>query len=173
MPAAPTPPTSRTLNRLRRRAAARYKPQRVRLLLVAETPPLARPPDPPRYFYFENVSKHDYLFRAVVRGVLGAEPDRRGKSALLTRLRRSGVFLIDLKPDPSDPRPLSAFVQSLVRRCRQLRPKRIILIKTSVYDEAYATLVEAGLPVAGSRVPFPGWGQRARFAREFGRALDA
>ena len=159
------------LNDLRRQAAEKYKPDHVRLLLVAETPPIACPPDPPRYLYFETVSKHDDLFRGVVRAILKVEPDRDKKARLLDRLRQRGVFLIDLKPDPLDARPFAHFVPSLVKRCQQLRPDRIILVKANVFDEAFTALNSAGLPVAKVRVPFPGSGRQIEFAQKFVMAM--
>jgi hypothetical protein len=45
--------------RRRARAARRYRPEKVDLLLVAEAPPSALD----RYFYFEDVSEQDSLFR--------------------------------------------------------------------------------------------------------------
>ena len=56
----------------RRTAAARYRPDVIDLLLVAEAPPSALD----RYFYFEDVLTHDSLFRHVVEGVLGDKPTR-------------------------------------------------------------------------------------------------
>src|SRR3954467_13749513 len=58
--------------RERRRAAERYEPDVVDLLLVAEAPPSALD----RFFYFEHVTTHDSLFRYVVRGILGETPSR-------------------------------------------------------------------------------------------------
>jgi hypothetical protein len=46
----------------------------VRLLLVAEAPPAALD----RYFYFEDVPRHDSLFRYVARAIL--ESSRRGST---------------------------------------------------------------------------------------------
>jgi hypothetical protein len=76
--------------RRREEAAARYEPEHVRLLLIAEAPPAALD----RYFYFEDVGGQDSLFRYVARTVLDAEPSRGDKAALLSRLRDAGVFLI-------------------------------------------------------------------------------
>lgn len=64
-------------------------------------------------------------------------------------------------------------MDSLVRRCQQLRPSAIVLIKASVYDAAYVRLREAGLPVVGVRIPFPGSGQQRRFEEVFPQALHA
>jgi hypothetical protein len=121
--------------RQRRAAAAKqYQPDKVRLLLVAQAPPDADD----RYFYFPNVVKHDWLFRAVVRALLPhAEPTRTNKAALLAQLCDRGVFLVDLKPDPVDGSDLSQYVPALLNRIAELEPERIILIKADVYDAAY------------------------------------
>lgn len=155
----------------RARAARKYRPAQIELLLVAEAPPGVKPGEPERYFYFEDVEKHDDLFRYVVRGVLGDEPTRRGKKELLSKLRDEGVHLIDLKRDPLDGSALAGHVPDLVRSCKRLKPKRIILIKTNVYDLAFSALREAGLPVVDERIPFPGSGQQKRFEKAFARAV--
>ena len=149
------------------RAAGKYKPATVDLLLVAEAPPSALD----RYFYFADVMEHDSLFRYVVRAVLKREPTRGAKGEFLSLLKEKGTFLIDLKVDPLDASHLTEHVPDLVRRCRRLRPRKIILIKSTVYDAAYRPLREAGLPVVDERVPFPGSGQQLRFLEAFGRAL--
>lgn len=75
-----------------REAAEKYRPERVRLLLVAHAPP----DRVERYFYFEQVREKDDLFRYVVQGLFGTMPDREHKRAWLGRLRDAGVFLVDL-----------------------------------------------------------------------------
>jgi hypothetical protein len=66
----------------RRRAAEKYRPTNVKLLLITEAPPK----DPSRYFYYEEVFAHDSLFREVVRAVLAVEPTRADKPRLLELL---------------------------------------------------------------------------------------
>jgi hypothetical protein len=153
--------------RRRQRAARKYRPDHVGLLLVAEAPPAALD----RYFYFEDVATQDSLFRYVVRSILEAEPNRDNKGELLGELRDRGVFLIDLKLDPADGKSLEMEVPGLVRRVRALDPERIIVIKSSVYDLVREPLVNAGLPIIDERVPFPGSGQQRRFEEAFARAL--
>lgn len=161
----------RRARRRRERAARRYRPAQVKLLLVAEAPPGVKPGEPERYFYFEDVGKHDDLFRYVIRVVLGEDPTRSGKKDLLSKLRDDGVFLIDLKRDPIDESSLDGYVPDLVRRCKHLYPRKIILIDVDVYDVAYLDLREAGLPVVNERIPFPGRGQQKRFEKGLKRAL--
>ena len=155
---------------MRRAAARKYKPSKVRLLLVAEAPPC----DTDRYFYFEQVDRHDWLFRYVWEGLTGEKPEREGKAAHLAALRDAGVFMIDLheenisEPTIADLRPR---VPDLVERCRELRPGAIVLIKSVVYDAAYGALCDAGLPVIDERMPFPASGQQRKFLDGFRRAV--
>jgi hypothetical protein len=65
--------------RRRERAARKYRPSKVKLLLVAEAPPAALD----RYFYFEEVPQQDSLFRYVARSVLKTEPSRTNKQSYL------------------------------------------------------------------------------------------
>jgi hypothetical protein len=154
----------------RRRAAAalRWRPDRVRLLLVAEAPPSALD----RYFYFEDVTTHDSLFRHVASGVLGETPTR-DKAPYLEDLRRRGVFLLDLCPDPFTDRreAIPAAVPGLLPRIRRLAPEHVVLVGAAVYDAAYDPLHRAGVPVVGVRLPYPGSGQQRRFAEGFAEAL--
>jgi hypothetical protein len=153
----------------REKAAERYRPNTIDTLLVAEAPPAASD----RYFYFETVTSHDHLFRHVCKVVLGKAPDRAHKAAALQELKARGIFLIDLKPDPVDGSDLRLYVPDLVKRCKGLKPRRIILIKATVYEAAYDALLSAGLPVVDERVYFPSSGRQAEFEVQFARALRA
>jgi hypothetical protein len=108
-------------------------PETVRLLLVAEAPPASLD----RYFYFTDVRAHDSLFRHIASEILRQEPSRENKAELLRLLRDAGVFLIDLRLDPTDGSALAGHVPSLIRRVRRLQPHKIVLIKATVYDAAY------------------------------------
>jgi hypothetical protein len=152
--------------RRRERWARRYRPQAIDLLLVAEAPPAALD----RYFYFPDVWAHDSLFRYVVRSVLGREPDRVSKRDDLLALRAAGVFLIDLCQEPTW-KQLRDHVPSLGRRVVSLRPARIVLIKAPVHDVALSVMQATGIPVATTRVPFPGSGNQRRFEVAMAAAL--
>lgn len=154
----------------RRKAAKRYQPKKVSLLLVAEAPPC----DTDRYFYFEDVDAHDWLFRYVWEGLTGEKPgDRAHKKGQLAALRDAGVFLIDLhegnisKPKMAD---LSPCVDGLVKRAAALKPGAVILIKSIVHDAAYEALADAELPVVDERIPFPASGQQKKFLEGFREA---
>ena len=131
------------------------------------------PPDElDRYFYFPQVSKEDYLFQAVVPHLLGETPARLDKRPQLAALRDRGMFLIDLKPDPCDRRPVAASAVGLVRRAARHEPEHAILIKVDVYDHAFRLLREADVPVVDRRMPFPSTGRQTEFHTAFRAALD-
>lgn len=150
-------------------AAAKYKPASIKLLLVAEAPPCTEG----RYFYFEDVDQHDWLFRYTWEGLMGEKPDRAQKAEHLAALRDAGVYMIDLheenisQPSLTELRPK---VPGLLERCRSLKPRQIVLIKSSVYDAAFEPLREAKMPVIDERIPFPASGQQKKFLESFGRA---
>lgn len=152
----------------RQQAAENYRPDHLKILLVAEAPPAADD----RYFYFLNVSSQDHLFLNVCDVVLGKRPSRNDKSDALAELKNSGIYLIDLKPDPVDGSKLSNYVADLIRRCKELEPSNIILIKATVFDVAYTALHDAGLPVANHRIYFPSCGRQNDFRMQFRAALD-
>lgn len=158
---------SEALLRSRQEAANVYKPDRVRLLLIAHAPPS----DASRYFYFEEVGTQDALFRHVVKGLWGSIPGRSAKPAWLNRLRAEGVFLIDVLESPFDGSDLSAHVPAVLSRCQQLAPQHVILIKADVYDSCFEPLRAAGLPVVKQRVYFPGSGRQGQFESGFASAL--
>lgn len=164
-----SPPLSTAVRERRAAAAARYQPAMVDLLLVAEAHPPARTDTSTS----EEVKEHDALFGETVRALLGEEPSRK-KHAQLAELKRKGVFLIDLKPDPvSGPHEdLSPYVPDLVARAQALRPSRVILIKANVFDLAFWPLRRAGLPVVQERIPFPGSGHQRRFRERMQAALQ-
>jgi hypothetical protein len=156
----------------RQAAALKYKPSAVKLLLVAEAPPCT----PGRYFYFERVDPHDWLFRYVWEGLKKGKPDRARKAEHLGTLRDEGIYLIDLHEESiSQPTPaqLQPKVAGLLDRCRALGPRHVVLIKSIVHDVAYEPLRQAGLPVIDERIPFPASGQQRKFLESFRRALGA
>lgn len=156
------------IRELRRTAASKYKPEKIRLLLVAEAPPAADD----RYFYFEDVTSHDWLFLGVADVLLGRKPSRSDKGNALTELKDAGVFLIDLRLDPVDGTDLQKYVPDLVSRCRILSADRIVLIKATVFDAAYEALLAAGLPIVNQRVYFPSTGRQAEFRRQLSEAVS-
>lgn len=140
-------------------ARRRYKPDKIRWLLIAEAPPY----DSDRFFYFENVQTHDRLFLETMHAIYRFEcPEisipigeglcdrlpntwqlRRRKAEFLSRFKSDGFYLIDAADTPmprtatsSDKRKIiDNGVPNLLKRIRDLEAEKadIILISPRAY----------------------------------------
>ena len=161
-------------------ARSKYRPETVRVLLLAEAPPCALD----RFFYFEDVKKQDSLFLETM-GVLYPDLKKRYlargrqtelKEELLETFKADGYWLLDLCGIPTSivEGPSQKDVQSLLkildREIEKSTP--IILIKANVYDACYKELKAADYRVIDERMPFPGSGQQGVFRERFVAALQ-
>lgn len=164
-------------------ARAKYEPETIKLLFVAEAPPKL---ESKRYFYFENVREQDSLFWEMMKVLyLGDSPDismlRGRKREYLEKFRDDGCFLIDAANSPiTDSRPnakrniireaLPGLTQNIQRLVSETT--KIILITAPVYEIAALVLRADGLNIINNGVlPFPGSGQQLRFRRELSQLL--
>jgi hypothetical protein len=163
---------------------ARWKPARVRLLLIAESAPddggdVANR----RFFYDEDLTGKDGLFREVTRALYDNPTLRSGPGAKLPwleKLKTDGVYLIDLATVPVNElgtgdraAALSLNVSETVSLSEELSPDGIVLIKQNVFDLLERPLRAAGLPLLHDiMIPFPGSGQQKRFRERFADALS-
>jgi hypothetical protein len=170
----------------RERAREHYRPQRVDVLFVAEAPPLAVD----RFFYFEKVVTHDWLFLALMRWLyeearsIETEELRGRKAEFLSRFSQDGYFLIDAIDEPI---PKGCSVAERLRRIRERVPElvgkvlgirspktQVVLISGSVFRECHGPLNAAGVNVLNTEaIDFPSMGHQRDFARKLGRLLDA
>ena len=165
-------------------AQAKYKPEAIRCIIIAEAPPTA----PDRYFYFPKVTDHDSLFREMMKALYrkdGMVPelsrDSVEKSKWLSRFQSDGFYLIDLCLDPltgnkSDYQTEREHaVPDLIRRLQDLQAEQIPIIPIK---HAVCALLHEQLPKSGfqrvyqKQIPFPGSGQQANFQQAFNEALD-
>jgi hypothetical protein len=162
---------------------ARWKPARVRLLLIAESAPddggdIANR----RFFYDDNLTGKDGLSREVVRALYGNPTLVSGpntKKPWLEKLKADGVFLIDLATVPVNAFgaadravALARNVSETVSIARGLGPDGIVLVKQNVFDLLERPILAAGLPlIHDAMIPFPGSGQQKRFRERFAYAL--
>jgi len=153
--------------RRRREAAIKYRPKRIRLLLVAESPPA----ESDRYFYFEGAGAHEPLFDGVCE-VLFEERPQGDKTPYLKELRRRGVFLVELKPDgPRDREALGPYVAPFVLNLYELAPERVVLVSADVHAAAFVPLKKDGREVVDVRIPFPAPGHEVKFRQALRQAL--
>jgi hypothetical protein len=162
---------------------ARWKPEHVRLLLIAESAPddggdLANR----RFFYDDNLTGKDGLFREVVRALYGNPTLTSGPNAKrrwLEKLKADGVYLIDLAPVPVNnhsPSERAAALQrnikATVSHASELKPDGVVLVKQNVFDLLERPIRATGLPLLHDDfIPFPGSGQQKRFRERFAEAL--
>lgn len=162
---------------------ARWKPEDVRLLLIAESAPddggnISNR----RFFYDDDLSGKDGLFREVVRVLYDEPPLTSGPGAKvpwLENLRSDGVYLIDLAPIPVNfhsrsqrAAALQWNIEATVLHATELEPDGVVLIKQNVFDLLERPVLDAGLPLLHeSMIPFPGSGQQKRFREQFAAAL--
>lgn len=162
-------------------ARLKYKPNIVKYLLIAEAPP----DSVERFFYYENVFQHDYLFLGVTQALY---PDLKDefiasgrnceiKESILLKLKADGFYLLDLSELPLSllKGDLSSQLPSLIEKIKVVSNEqtKIILIKTTVFDTTYLHLQKEGFEnVINVRIPFPGQGGQKLFQTKFHEALE-
>lgn len=162
-------------------ARLKYKPDNVKYLFIAEAPP----DSVDRFFYYENVSRHDYLFLGVAQALYPELKDkfianRRSsdiKSSILLKFKKDSCYLLDLSELPLSlmREDLPSQLPALVERIKKVADNRtkIILIKANVYDIAFRYLQSRwGNNVVDVRIPFPGQGGQKKFQIAFKKALQ-
>lgn len=157
----------------------KYKPETVKYLLVAEAPPDSLE----RFFYYNNVYQHDYLFLGVTEALYPKLKEKfllsgrssKIKHSILQTFQKDGFYLLDLSE-----LPLSLLYTDLQSQLPNLVDKinsvvdnntQIILIKANVYDIAFHFLKRKFKNVVDQRIPFPGQGGQRKFQDEFKQAL--
>src|SRR3989442_4857961 len=151
----------------------KYRPNRVNVLLIAESPPSSG-----GYVYAETTIGKDHLFRETMKA-LGFWPINRpmkkgcDKQSMLSRFRSIGFFLIDtceLPVDKLQPRQrrISTIqgASTLPDRVRELNPAQILIVKKTVFKPARQSLIEEGLVdrIPNTKpLPFPSYGSQRKF----------
>jgi hypothetical protein len=158
-----------------------YRPDRLEVLLIGESPP--DPGAGRRRFFYAPTLQIDNLYRGVAQGLYGDHPDvdLTDKPAVLRRLQADGFWLIDATDQPVNHLPpgprraaITAAVPQLVARCRDLAPRRgVIICHRVVYQLTAPSLGDAGVQVLHDQpLPFPLGTWRAEFVAGFRRALE-
>jgi hypothetical protein len=161
---------------------AQHRPLRLRILLIAESPP--DPGAGVRRFFYSPELRADNLYRGVAEALYGErnDVDARDKAAVVERIQTDGLWLIDAADRPVNKlaaaarrRAIREGVPRLVQRCRELAPELgVIICHGKVYAAAEPALRAAGVRVLHTEpLPFPLGNWRARFVRDSRRALTS
>ena len=159
----------------------RWRPSRVRVLLIGESAPDPGTDDR-RFFYAPALDRRDNLFRGVVHAFYGPIPrgsSGQPKEPWLECLKRDGVFLIDLVPYPVD--KLRPAARRSARRERAadcaseaaaLRPEGVIVCHGPTFEVLSPELHAAGATLLHDvPIPFPLGNHRAQFVSMVREAL--
>lgn len=159
----------------------RWKPEKVRLLLIGESPPddggdITKRP----FFYAEELSGSDLLFRGVADALCDSGKLTKGdlKTPWHHQLRDQGVYLIDLASVPVNGLSTSArnkvlrdSVDGCVQRVLDLAPDGIAICHTPTFKLLSRPLLAASLPLLhDTPIPFP-MIKRAEFVEKLRAAV--
>jgi hypothetical protein len=163
------------------KAREKYKPDNIKYLLIAE----AAPDSLDRFFYYENVKQHDYLFLGVAQALYPHDKDEylsnsrnpQMKTAILNQMKSNGFYLLDLSELPLSlmTRDLASQLPVLGENIKAVANSHtwIILIKATVYDCAFEYLKTRSFNnFIDVRIPFPGQGGQKLFQERFKEALQ-
>ena len=158
------------------RLRERYRPEKVRVLLVGESPPDPRN-GARRFFYDDTLSRYDNLYRSVALAAYGLTNEALQaipKADVLRRLQSDGFWLIDAVDFPingvTGPAKIKASKEGadgLGRRCAEADPSLDAFICASpVHAAVSKDLSRGGITVLNKvPVPFPIGNTRAEFVR--------
>jgi hypothetical protein len=159
-----------------------HRPQRVRLLLIGESPP--DPRDGPRRFFYAPTLAVDNLYRGVAEALYGEEGtfELQDKPSALRRMRDDGVWLIDAVQHPVNRasmaerrKALRAGRRNLVEACAAIDPTvGVIVCHSVVFKEVAPQLRAADVSVLhDTALPFPLGNTRRRFVEGARASLQA
>ncbi|HEV2120031.1 MAG TPA: hypothetical protein VGS11_08025 [Candidatus Bathyarchaeia archaeon] len=161
------------------RARRKYRPPKIRLLLIAESPPSSG-----GFFYFPSTIGKDHLFRETMKALdlwPQNKPMRKGvdKRSMLRSFQSMGFYLLDTCNFPVDKLPPGkrrrAVLQEIPRLVNDVinaNPLQVLVVKSSIFNPVAVALRESGLwsrVLNSGPVPFPSHGNQ-RFYRSMLRS---
>lgn len=156
-----------------------FRPERIKVLLIAESPPPADQPGSRHFYRTDKMREGDRLFTNTVKALYPETADRAEseiqakKEGWLRRLQADGMYMIEaleksvrqvVKKKERQSRIKEALPR-LIERVNELADDdtKIILIKSNVFDVAAEPLRKAGFNILNTElVDYPGrFNQRA------------
>lgn len=150
-----------------------YKPETVKVLFVAESPPESVDEDV-RFFYNPSQERWDHMYRSVMKAVFpDFEYRPHEKGIWLSKFKEHGYYMIDATDSPvnrlssAERRSVinSAVNEKIFQIAKLISPNTpIVLVKKNVFEAFDGPLRRAGYNVIhGSFLPFPSHGHQTRF----------
>lgn len=152
----------------------KYKPDHIKFLLIAESPPPAPGTQSSRQFYYtDRVRRDDRLYTNTIRALYPEAVERpeeeleQDKIGWLNRFKNDGWYMIEALEKSQEhevtkqqrQERIRAALPRLLERVRELAESdtKIILIKSNVFDVAAEPLRDAGFTVLNHElVDYPG-----------------
>jgi len=175
---------------LYRKASEKYRPEKIKVLFIAESPPFFESEDKRSYFYFENNPGKDMLFATLMKACYGIDytKNKGNKIKLLKRLMDDGIFLIDSVKYPinRDERQetsnkkreeiIQNEIPNLLNELNKLHigsETKIILIKETVFNSLYSMLKQRGYNVLNKdKIGFPRYHKDKDVVKEIRNLLE-
>lgn len=160
------------------KARLKYKPEIIKLLLIAE----AAPDSFERFFYYENVKEKDFLFLAISEyfyptlkeNYLSSKRNEKIKEEILKNFQKDGIYLIDLYdlPISVNYQTEDEAVKKTLETVKSLvnEETKIITIKANVYNSLFRKL--KAYNHFDVKIPFPSSGQKRNFRIKFEEAMN-
>lgn len=151
-----------------------YRPGKIKVLLVAESPPPSADTQSSRHFYrSEKVRRDDRLFTNTIKALYTEATDKTEaeleseKEQWLRRFQSDGWYMIEALEESQEHEVtkkqrqelIKKNIQGLIERVRKLADKdtKIILIKSNVFEAAAEPLRKAGFNVLNKELlDYPG-----------------
>ena len=147
------PATSARVHAERERLRRQYRPTRIRMLFIGESPPASG-----RFFYRQDSG----LYRAIRDAFRMVDPSITADT-FLEIFRNSGCYLIDACAGPVDHLDARsrraaclASEPALTRKIRQLEPATIVTLVKSIRDNVRRATAQAGWRGPILDLPYPG-----------------
>lgn len=167
-------------------ARIKYKPKKIKYLLIAETPPKS---NSNRFFYFENVKEQDSLFLETMKILypetvsgLTIKEIRSIKKKFLERFKNDGFYLIDSLNQPFEEKYSSTKKIKLIKEGQEnlliklkklITPEtNVILISATVFKANYEFLKNNISNISNTElIDFPGSGGQKKYRYKFKKAI--
>ncbi len=128
-------------------ASEKYRPKKIKLLFIAESPPFVEEGQEPRYIYFEKIFKYDFLFKSIAEVLLPEDflkfkNNLIDKEKILVKLRDEDYFLIDACdfpvnqfPDEIADKIINENFEDLINNIKKIADAdtEIVLVKENIY----------------------------------------
>lgn len=169
----------------------KYKPEHIKILLIAESPPPAADVQSSRHFYrSEKIRNDDRLFINTIRALypetmeLSEQVIEEGKDEWLRRFQADGWYMIEALEQSQEhgvtkrqrQERIQESLPHLIQRVHKLAESttRIILIKSNVFEVAAEPLRASGLTVLNTElVDYPGQYNQSAFREKLIRLIKA